>query len=192
MIAPRSFPTFALVVAVTACAVSAGCYVQSVHPLYSDRTSIFDPALVGTWVAEEDDEFIFTLEDTTRGTYTLICDEAGATARFQAVLTEFESVRFLDIYPEDPPTDNGFYRDHLMRVHSVLKLEHVADTLSVSDFDAEWLSTMAAQKKITIPHVPLDGAVLLTASTPELQAFVRKYARTPEAFSVPVRFRRAL
>lgn len=191
MIARRSLKTF-LAIGVAACGALAGCYVQSVHPLYSDRTSLFDPALLGTWVAEEDDEFVFTLEDTTRGVYTLICDESGATARFQAVLAEIDGVRFMDLFPEEPSNDNGFYRDHLMRVHSVLKLERMADTLSVSDFDAEWLSTMAADKKLTIPHVSLDGAVLLTASTEELQAFVRKYAKTPEAFSEPIRLRRAL
>lgn len=185
-------PRAPLTAALAACALLTGCYVQSVHPLYSDRNSIFDPSLIGTWVAEEDEEFMFTLEDTTRGVYTLVCDESGATARFQAVLAEIEGHRFLDIYPEDPANDNGFYRDHLMRVHSFLKLEHTADTLAVYDFDAEWLTTMTAQKQITIPHVALDGAVLLTASTTELQAFVRKYARTPEAFSEPVRLRRVL
>jgi hypothetical protein len=181
-----------LLFAVAACMVLAGCYVQSLQPLFSDRTTIFDPSLLGTWVAEDDDGFVFTLEDTTRGFYMLISDESGATARFQAVLTEFDGVRFMDIFPEEPNNDNGFYRDHLMRVHSILKVERMADTLSVADFDAEWLSTMASQNKLTIPHVSLDGAVLLTAPTEELQKFVRTYARTPEAFSEPVRLRRAL
>jgi hypothetical protein len=181
-----------LLFAVAACMVLAGCYVQSLQPLFSDRTTIFDPSLLGTWVAEDDDGFVFTLEDTTRGVYMLISDESGATARFQAVLTEFDGVRFMDIFPEEPNNDNGFYRDHLMRVHSILKVERMADTLSVADFDAEWLSTMASQNKLTIPHVSLDGAVLLTAPTGELQKFVRTYARTPEAFSEPVRLRRAL
>jgi hypothetical protein len=183
---------FLLALAAVVCATLTGCYVQSLHPLYSDRTSIFDPALIGTWVAEEDDEFMFTLEDTTRGVYTLVCDESGATARFQAVLAEIDETLFLDIFPEEPANDNGFYRDHLMRVHSILKLEQTADTLAVYDFDAEWLSTMAAEKKLALPHVLLDGAVLLTGTTDELQAFVRKFARTPEAFSQPVRLRRAL
>ena len=191
MIAPRMF-RITLLLAVTTGATLPGCYVQSIHPLYSDRTTLFDPALLGTWVSEEDDEFVFTLEDTTRGTYTLVCDESGAVARFQAVLVEIDGARFLDIFPEEPGNDNGFYRDHLMRVHSILKLEHVADTLSVADFDAEWLSTMVAQNKLAIPHVLLDGAVLLTASTEQLQAFVHAYARTPEAFSEPIRLRRLL
>jgi hypothetical protein len=191
MIVPRSLRLL-LAIAVATGAALSGCYVQSLHPLYSDRTTLFDPALVGTWVSEEDEEFVFTLEDTTRGTYTLVCDESGATARFQAVLAEIEGTRFLDIFPEEPANDNGFYRDHLMRVHSILKLELRADTLSVLDFDAEWLSTLAAEKKLTVPHVLLDGAVLLTATTEELQTFVRTYARTPEAFSEPVRLRRAI
>jgi hypothetical protein len=173
--------------AVLACTALTGCYVQSLHPLYSDRNTLFDPALIGTWVAEEDDEFVFTLEDTTRGTYTLVCDERGATGRFQAVLTEIGPSRFLDIFPDEPNNDNGFYRDHLMRVHSILKIERNADTLLVADFDPEWLSMMASKKLVEIAHVPLDGAVLLTAPTEDLQKFVAKYAQTREAFSEPVR-----
>ena len=179
-----------LVLALSACATLAGCYVQSLHPLASDDVMTFDAELVGTWVAEDDEEFVFTLIDTTRGMYTLLCDENGAQARFDATMIELGGVNFLDIFPEEPHSENGFYKDHLMRVHNVLMIERNADTLWVADFDAEWLATMLSQKKISVDHVPLDGAVLLTATTPSLQALVRKYAKTPEAFSKPVRLRR--
>ena len=168
----------------------AGCYVQSLHYLATDDIMAFDPELVGTWVPEEDEEFVFTLIDTTRGMYTLLCDEGGAQGRFAAALVELGEVTFLDIYPEEAQSENGFYKDHLMRVHNILKLRRSADTLWVADFDAEWLATAISQKKISIDHVPLDGAVLLTAPTKDLQALVRKYANTPEAFSEPVRLRR--
>lgn len=172
------------------CLALAGCYVQSLHPLDSDDIVAFDPELVGTWVAEDDEEFVFTLMDTTRGTYALLCDEGGATARFDAVLVELGGATFLDIFPEEPQTENGFYKDHLMRVHNILKLERTVDTLWVADFDAEWLATMIDKKKVVIDSVPLDGAILLTATTPNLQALVRKFAKTPEAFTEPVRLRR--
>jgi hypothetical protein len=167
-----------------------GCYVQSFHPLYTDATVSFDPELVGTWVAEEDEEFVFTLVDTTRGAYTLLCEEGGSTARFEAVMVELGGERFLDIYPDPPATDNSFYQDHLFRVHNILHLRRDADTLWVADFDAEWLETAITKKRVNIAHVGLDGAVLLTAPTDQLQAFARKYAKTPEAFSEPVRLRR--
>jgi hypothetical protein len=180
---------FALTVS-TVSLLLVGCYVQSLHSLDSDDVVAFDPELVGTWVAEEDEEFVFTLIDTTRGTYTLMCDESGATARFAAVLVELGGEHFFDIFPEEPHNENGFYKDHLMRVHNILKVERTVDTLWVADFDAEWLATMIGQKKVTIDHVPLDGAILFTASTKDLQALVRKYAKTEEAFSEPVRLRR--
>ncbi|HXV14757.1 MAG TPA: hypothetical protein VEC56_11185 [Candidatus Krumholzibacteria bacterium] len=179
------------VLAVSAvCLTAVGCYVQSLHSLATDDIAAFDAELVGTWVAEDDEEFVFTFVDTTLGNYTLLCDEGGSQARFDAVLVELGGSTFLDIYPEEPQTENGFYKDHLMRVHNVLKIERTVDTLWVADFDAEWLSTMVAQKKVAIDHVPLDGAVLLTAPTKDLQDLVRKYAKTPEAFSEPVRLRR--
>jgi len=186
-VSPKRRPILA---ASTVCLALAGCYVQSLHTLASDDVMTFDAELVGTWVAEEDEEFVFTLIDTTRGTYALLCDESGSQARFDAFLVELGGSTFLDIYPEEPQTENGFYKDHLMRVHNILKLQRDADTLWVADFDAEWLATMIAQKKVTIDHVPLDGAVLLTATTKDLQNLVRKYAKTPEALTEPVRLRR--
>ncbi len=172
--------------------VASGCYVQSFHPLYTDSVVAFEPSLVGTWVVEDDEEFVFTLIDTTRGTYTLLCEESGSTARFQAVLVELGGEKFLDIFPDPPATDNSFYQDHLFRVHNLLHVRHDADTLWVADFDAEWLETAISKKRVTIPHVGLDGAVLLTAPTDQLQAFVRRHAKTPEAFSEPVRLRRTM
>ena len=172
------------------CLALSGCYVQSLHPLASDEIITFDADLVGTWVAEEDEEFVFTLIDTTRATYTLLCDESGSQARFDATLVELGGATFFDIYPEEPNSESSFYKDHLMRVHNMLKVERSVDTLWVADFDAEWLATMVSQKKVTVDNVPLDGAVLLTAETPALQAFVRKYAKTPEAFNKASRFRR--
>jgi hypothetical protein len=181
-----SFRLLALFVC-AACLTLVGCYVQSLQPLHTDAVVTFDAELVGTWVAEEDEAFVFTLIDTTRGSYTLLCDESGVTARFEAVLVEMDGTTFLDILPEEPASENGFYKDHLLRVHNILRLQRNVDTLLVSDFDAEWLTTMLATKKIAIDHVPLDGAVLLTAPTASLQTLVRKYAKAPEAFSEPVR-----
>jgi len=174
------------------CLIASGCYVQALNPLYTDTVAHFDPELVGTWITEEDEDFLFTFVDSTRGTYTLLCEESRSSARFEAVLVELDNVTFLDIYPEEPDNENSFYMDHLLRVHNILRIERDVDTLWVSDFDAEWLETMVDARKTSIAHVPLDGAVLLTAPTADLQAFVRKYAKTPEAFSEPVRLRRTM
>lgn len=168
----------------------AGCYVQSLNTLVTDDIVTYDAELVGTWVAEDDEEFVFTLVDTAQGTYALLCDESGSQGRFEAFLVELGGQNFLDIYPEEPQSENGFYKDHLLRVHNILRVQRTVDTLWVADFDAEWLATMIDQKKVTIDHVPLDGAVLLTAPTKDLQTLVRKYAKSTEAFSDPVRLRR--
>jgi len=170
---------------------TVGCYVQSIQPLYTDKTIAFDAELVGTWVADEDEEYVFTVSDTTRGAYTLLLDEGGATARFEAVLVELSEAAFLDIFPETPGSESTFYLDHMLRVHNILRVEMDADTLWVADFDAEWLQTALDKKRVKLAHVPLDGAVLLTAPTAELQAFVKKYAKTPEAFSEPAKFVRS-
>ncbi|HEX6791872.1 MAG TPA: hypothetical protein VF247_11230 [Candidatus Krumholzibacteria bacterium] len=180
-----------LVALACALAASMGCYVQSIQPLYTDKTMKFDADLVGTWVSDEDEEYVFTMSDTTRGMYTLLSDEAGATARFQAALLELGGAAFMDICPEAPETENTFYMDHLLRVHNILRVEMDADTLWVSDFDVEWLQTMLNKNRLRLAHVPLDGAILLTGSTAELQTFVARYAKTQAAFSEPAKFIRS-
>jgi hypothetical protein len=50
----------------TVCLALAGCYVQSLNPLDSDNVVTFDAELVGTWVAEEDEEFVHADRHDTR------------------------------------------------------------------------------------------------------------------------------
>jgi len=183
-----------LIVSVLGCLLAgalSGCYVQSLQPAYTDKTIAYDPDLIGTWVSAEDEEYVFTLSDTTRGMYTLVSDQSGASARFEAALFQVGGAAFLDIYPEAPETENTFYMDHLLRVHDILRVQLDADTLWVQDFDAEWLQSAIDKKKVKVSSVPLDGAVLLTGSTPELEAFITKYAKVKEAFSEPAKFVRS-
>jgi hypothetical protein len=177
-----------LALACATLAVLSGCYVQSIQPAYTEKTMSYDPELVGTWVSDEDEEYVFTMTDTTRGMYTLVSDQDGAEARFEAVLFQLGGSAFLDIYPEAPETENTFYMDHLLRVHNILRVEMDADTLWVQDFDAEWLHDAIDAKKVRMANVPLDGAILLTGTTPELQSFVAKFAKAKYAYSEPAKF----
>jgi hypothetical protein len=174
-----------------ACAMLAalsGCYVQSIHPAYTEKTMAYDGDLVGTWVSDEDEEYVFTMSDTTRGMYTLMSDQGGSEARFAAALFQVGGAAFLDIYPEAPETENTFYMDHLLRVHNILRVQMDADTLWVQDFDAEWLQNALTKKQVRLANVLLDGAILLTGSTNELQSFVTKYAKSRDAYSEPAKF----
>jgi hypothetical protein len=180
-----------LALACTALAALSGCYVQSIRPAYTEKTMTYDAALAGTWVSDEDEEYVFTMSDTTRGMYTLMSDQGGSEARFQAVLFQVGGAAFLDIYPDAPETENTFYMDHLLRVHNILRVEMEADTLWVQDFDAEWLQDAINKKQVRLANVPLDGAILLTGSTNELQSFITKYAKSKDAYSEPAKFVRS-
>ncbi|HKW15243.1 MAG TPA: hypothetical protein VJS69_12215 [Candidatus Krumholzibacteria bacterium] len=180
-----------LAAACAALAAISGCYVQSIRPAYTEKTRAYDGALVGTWTSDEDEEYVFTISDTTRGEYTLVSDQGGSEARFEAVLFQVGGAAFLDIYPEAPETENTFYMDHLLRVHNILRVEMEADTLWVQDFDAEWLQDAINKKQVRLANVPLDGAILLTGSTNELQSFITKYAKAKQAYSEPAKFIRS-
>jgi len=184
----RPVRSLLLALACVTLAVLSGCYVQSLRPAYTDKTLAYDPGLIGTWVSDEDEEYVFTMSDTTRGMYTLSSDEGGSTARFEAALFQVGGAAFLHIYPDAPETENTFYMDHLLRVHNILRVEMDADTLWVQDFDADWLQSAIDKKKVRVSSVLLDGAILLTGPTSELQSLVTKYAKSKEAFSEPAKF----
>src|SRR5262245_13478381 len=105
----RFFRPFVILLGCSIVAALSGCYVQSIQPAYTEKTMAYDPELVGTWVSDEDEEYVFTMSDTTRGMYTLVSDQDGSEARFEAVLFQLNGAAFLDIYPEAPQTENTFY-----------------------------------------------------------------------------------
>lgn len=178
-------PIAALALALTL----AGC-VPSLQPLYTEKDTVFDPALVGMW---EKDKELWTLRAAAGGAYQLtVKPDSGPPASFQAHLVQLDSSRFLDLYPDEPETGNDFYQFHLIRAHSISRLVLDGDTLRVAMLQDGWLKTMLAEGKLQIAHefVGPDRDLLLTAPTPQLQALVRRYAGDVKAFSDPAEYRR--
>ena len=105
----------------------AGC-VPSIHGLYTDKDTVYDPALVGIWSEPNSTE---TWEFTQAGekAYRLtITEDKGKTGRFQVHLVKLQGKMFLDLFPEDPnlPGNTDYYKFHLLPVHSFLRLEQIA------------------------------------------------------------------
>jgi hypothetical protein len=158
----------------------AGC-VPSLHPLYTEEDLAYDPALVGIWT-EEESEDTWTFQKSGEHAYNLIYTEEGVPARFDAHLVRIGEFLFLDTYPGEPDIKNDFYLIHLVPAHTFSRIGIEGDVLRYAMLDLDWLKKMISGKKTDIGHEQVDGGILLTASTKELQEFFLKYAEDDKAF----------
>lgn len=158
--------------------------VPSLYPLYTDEDLTVDPAVVGTWI--DDDDATWTLERSSGSSYGLTIVEDGVSADFSAHLVQLGDLRFLDIYPEDDALpDHEFFLFHVVPAHTFWKLSLDDETLRLVGLDMDWLEDELESGAVSVTHSLWgddNDTILLTAKTRELQAFVVEYAENAEAF----------
>ena len=176
------------------CAVAAvmlGC-VPSLHPLYLEKDPILLAPLAGTWVSENGKEK-FTFKANEQETkYEVTCtDEEGGTGKLEARLLRLGKHLFLDTSVDDLPEVKCAYpKCHLLPVHLFTKIEIEGDVLRYATLSFDWIKKGIEQKKITLRHEITKDMTFLTASTKELQEFVRAHADEKDAFQEPKELRR--
>ena len=180
----RALPIFAIVLLMTAC-------VPSLNPLYTKADLIFEPALVGTWVNQEDGhQTIWTVTKSGEGYEMVDVEEDEDPAKFDVRMVKLGDQTFLDLYPKQE-INNGLYQLHIIRAHIFMKVALTGDSLVVTMLDQEWLKKALNGEETAIGHLILeDGGVLLTAPTADLQEFIVKSYAHPDAFGEPVFFAR--
>ncbi len=159
-----------------ALACLTGC-VQSVHPIYTKKDVVFEPALVGLWSHRRGTDWSFTRSDEK--SYRLVStSKKGESQRFVAYLAKIDGMLFLDFSPDYPK--NEFY----LPIHTWCRVELTESTLSLHFLNHKWLTELIAENPDAIGHAKInDQRFLLTAPTREFQAFVVKHAKTREAFN---------
>ncbi|MBI4428135.1 MAG: hypothetical protein HY562_03365 [Ignavibacteriales bacterium] len=175
--------SFALI---AACTIS-GC-LRSLHPLYTEKTLIFEQGLLGSWV--DQDSSVWTFAQSGQKSYDLIYTEKGSPGRFEARLVKLGKFTFLDIFPKEPVIDNGFYKFHLVPVHTISRVWIEEEKVRMAMLSHDWFKDQASKKKVRLAHERRENEIILTASTEELQKFVVKYADEPKAFPEPGELRR--
>ena len=183
-----------------------GCITLSIHPFYDNDDVVYDPALVGIWGDPDETRETWIFKKGDDNSYRLIVkqegiikpDENAKKARvefipgenpqidgiFNAHMLKLNNKMYLDLYPEAPEPGNEFFKDHVIRAHSILKVEIEGKKLFLTPLDVDWLKSSLKSKKVKIKHEYRDKQVILTAPTEELQQFVIKHDR--EAFTEPM------
>jgi hypothetical protein len=150
----------------------AGC-IPSLNPVYTDDTLTFEPALIGVWkqpTAKARWDFSRLDDKTYRLSYT---DEEGQQGRFLGRLAQLDGELFLDLYPEEVKMEgNGFYKFHLVPIHTIYRVKHADGQLKLSAIDFQWLDTYLTSHPTEIETATFNGRKMITGSTAAVQTFV--------------------
>jgi hypothetical protein len=162
--------------------------VLSIHPLYTDKDVVFDPALLGTWGDPTNDhEAPLIFERGDANSYkiiTQITDNTNVDEIFEAHLVRLKDRVFLDaVQTKNLIAGQEVEIGLALPAHLLGQVSIEGNVLHMSLLDQDWLETQLKAGKLSIPHEEVDGDSVLTASTPELQKFVLDHADDTEAFS---------
>jgi hypothetical protein len=165
-------------------ALLLGCVVTSVHPFYTEKDLVFEPALVDDWIKEVKDgpDEVWKFEKSPTEGYRLTLIEERQATVLETHLFKLQGQLFLDIASME--------RDyHVIPPHYLLKVSHITPTLRMSELNHDWLKGLVKTNPSVIRHhlvrtgdQPEDSRVVLTADTAELQKFVLKHLETAGAW----------
>ena len=115
------------------------------------------------------------------------------TVSFEAGLLKIGQHYFIDLFPYyDGQKDEGYYLlRNFIPTHSFLKIEWNDDEMTLFMFEPDRMKKLFEQNRIRIKHEIInEDYIVITASTQDLQQFIRKYADDAGAFDEPEIFRK--
>lgn len=173
-----------------------GCLVSSLHPFFKQKDKFYDPDMVGYWI--DGDSCIWTIEpnrvveqfmgtDRPDSAYHITYyEEDDKPGLFTGTLFKIKGVNYVDFYPEphEEHCVNDFACWHHVPTHTLARVQYNRDSILLYWFAEEWLTDLFEQNRIRIKHetieLPEITRHVLTASTDELQKFIKKYVNDPK------------
>jgi hypothetical protein len=182
-------------------ALLGGCIpVMSLHPLYTEETTVFEEKLLGNWIQDNNETtWEFSCPNKSAKTYKLIFfDDENKKGSFDAHLTKLQNKLYLDVYPSAPPWDEEdpnkliwqYNTLFLMPVHTFIKIDSIEPQLKMRLTDDDEMKKLLEENPNAVKHEFVKDGFVLTASTKELQAFVIKYADDSRLFTEETVLRR--
>ncbi len=193
-------------------ALTSGCVVPSLHPIYTSEDAIFEEKLLGEWQEDKPDsnkesktrwQFSKAVEkpkgkagaahDTPeKPSYRLLISDDDKQAEFLAHLAKIQDTLFLDVQPADPELKKVSERQLglLIPAHTFFWVESIDPQLQIRILDPGWLKKLLKKSPEAIAHQVVDDRIILTAPTPELQKFFLQHTKTKGAYKDPGKFKR--
>jgi hypothetical protein len=181
----RSSAWFLAAILICGCLTLSGCddsdggLVLSIQPSFTDADLEFDPDLVGTWLAD-DGTLKVTFAEGEKRTYSLVVTELDAgkqsSGEFEAHLVRLGSDWFIDFFPTSLLPSSEFLQMHLLRAHSIARLELRQDSIHLAFLSGSWLKQQIKQQVVDVSYQDAQGTLLLTGTTDEIQRLIHLHA----------------
>lgn len=173
------------------------CLVPSFYPLYEIDDVVEVEAFEGEWLSSS---FYWTISKAEKKSYRLIyreCDDpvnypkqyaVCSMAEFRMNLIELDGSYYADFYPINyMNTENQLLNNHLKAFHTFARMSiDETGNLKIEFLNREWLEDLLEKDPNAIDYVTADEDIVLTATTKEIQAFVKKHANSKRAFYEPL------
>ncbi|MFY7670620.1 hypothetical protein ACOSP6_05985 [Tenacibaculum sp. MEBiC06402] len=185
------------------------CIVKSLNPFYTDEVVEFSQDFVGEWkdnnkdvwkitsikqeyinlkkregkISKEDEAFFKKYEHS----YSIEYSDKNKKSLFIATPFKLKNQLFLDFIPySDQGSEmNSLLQIHNIYPHSLVKLDILnTNEVSIKWFDEKRLKKLFTEKRIKIKHQKIGVMkedILLTATSEELQQFLKKYMSSDSA-----------
>ena len=152
----------------------------SLHPFYTDQELVFDEELLGSW---GDDSGFCKFEKYKEDNYILTITEDTSKAEFIAHLVDINNMLFLDVLPAKPFLGENFIQEAFyVPGYALWKIEQNEDTLELCFMDG--IVDILENDPNQLKHEIVDeDNLLLTASTEDLQNFIKQHANNKALFS---------
>lgn len=175
-----------------------GCFVQSIHPFYTDAARVKMPEVLGEWdlVAATGEDlstngvkpWVFSEGDENRYSI-LVHDKENAAAQIKAVFFKAGEQVFCDFTAGALPDEmklNTYWVFNVRAVHTVYRADLGGDELKLIPLDFQWVTKAIENKELDLPHIKEEGndkaIPLFTATPAEWGTFLKAHGASTNAF----------
>ena len=178
--------------AILATGCFAGSDLTTRHPFLAEKALVFEPALLGAWRLKGSPSDDLTFESAGAGTYKVTVRVFDEQVVMEGRLGRLGKLFFLDLVlvsgTKGPPDESR--QAPSLPEHLLLRFSLEKDVLRGALLDPDWLKPAVGRGEVRLGYELVDGDVVLTATTEELQRFLAQYARDKRAFSKEEEFHR--
>ena len=168
-------------------AVILGGCVPSLQPLYTNNDLIYEQKLLGKWVSgDPNTQWKFdevSVQGDAKKYYLLTVTDKNGSGQFDAHLLKLDNMMFLDLFPKDVNIQNcDLMKVHLVPAHTFYKVEQIDPNLMLKTLLNDDTEKLLEKDPNAVKHEIIDKRIVLTASTKDLQKFVKKNANNEDVF----------
>jgi hypothetical protein len=184
----------------------SGC-LATLHPFFFEKDVENAAHLIGQWSYSEGDNYgVLLIEKipaerknelsgqikniADKGYFISWRDSTGRiSAQYFAFLAKIGKHYYFDYYPAETTIDkkiNIAFKIHYRKLHSCYKVNFSNfNQFEIKLFDKGFLDKLIDERKLMIKYEQeyLEGKKVITASTEELQEYLKKYSDNEKAFS---------